>query len=242
MRILPVLDLLGGCVVRGVAGQRDEYRPVESQLVDGAEPRDVAQALRTKFGFTEFYVADLDAILHDQPALDMYRRLVDAGLSLMVDCGLRDLDRAETVLDAGARAVIAGLETLPDPRFLKELINRFGPERVIFSLDLQQGQPLGDVSGWNSPDPLGIATEAVENGVVRMIVLDLAGVGVGEGVPTSSLCRQLRTNCPHLEIITGGGVRTIEDIHELAEIRVDAVLVASSLHDGRITPSDVANL
>jgi phosphoribosylformimino-5-aminoimidazole carboxamide ribotide isomerase len=242
MRILPVLDLLGGCVVRGVAGQRDEYRPVESQLVEGAEPRDVANVLRETFGFTEFYVADLDAILHDQPALDTYRRLVDAGLTLMVDCGLRDLGRATAVLDSGADAIIAGLETLPDPRFLQDLVNRFGPERVIFSLDLQQGQPLGEVSGWESPDPLGIATEAVGNGVARMIVLDLAGVGIGKGVPTSSLCRQLRTNYANLEIITGGGVRTIDDIRELAKIGVNGVLVASSLHDGRISSDDVANL
>ena len=242
MRILPVLDLLGGVVVRGVAGQRDEYRPVESRLVAGAEPLAIANALREAFGFTEFYVADLDAILHDQPALETYRRLVDAGLTLMVDCGLRDGERAELVLEAGARSVIAGLETAPGPDFLSQLVQRFKAERVVFSLDLQKGQPLGDISGWRSGDPAQIAAEAVENGVARMIVLDLAGVGVGQGVPTSSLCQQLRAAYPNLEIITGGGVRTIDDIRDLTNIGLDGVLVASSLHDGHISPADTANL
>ncbi|MFM8221178.1 MAG: nickel transporter, partial [Planctomycetaceae bacterium] len=45
MQVIPVLDLLGGVVVRGVAGQRDSYRPIVSQLVDGAEPLAVARAL-----------------------------------------------------------------------------------------------------------------------------------------------------------------------------------------------------
>ena len=63
MKILPVLDLLDGIVVRGVAGKRNAYRPVESQLVDNPDPIFVAEAFRNHFGLTEFYLADLDAIL-----------------------------------------------------------------------------------------------------------------------------------------------------------------------------------
>ena len=38
MRIIPVLDVLGGCVVRGVGGRRDEYRPIVSKLCNSREP------------------------------------------------------------------------------------------------------------------------------------------------------------------------------------------------------------
>ena len=36
MEVIPVLDLKGGLVVRGVAGRRDEYRPVVQPVILGA--------------------------------------------------------------------------------------------------------------------------------------------------------------------------------------------------------------
>ena len=55
-------------MVRAVAGRRDEYRALETDLTQEVTPTGVATALRRTFGFREFYVADLDAILLDRPA------------------------------------------------------------------------------------------------------------------------------------------------------------------------------
>jgi phosphoribosylformimino-5-aminoimidazole carboxamide ribotide isomerase len=66
-------------------------------------------------------------------------------------------------------------------------------------------------------------------------VLDLARVGVGEGVGTEKLCARLKQSYPDVEITAGGGVRTLDDVHLLDTIGVDYVLVSSALHDGRIT-------
>ena len=60
-RIIPVIDLKGGQVVRGVAGRRGEYRAVQSRMVQDARPKTVARAFATQFGFRQGYVADLDA-------------------------------------------------------------------------------------------------------------------------------------------------------------------------------------
>src|SRR5579863_3928457 len=112
MRIVPVLDLLEGCVVRGVAGERQRYRPIESPLVDVPTPLNLARAFRDRFGLSTLYVADLDAVLHDRPNLECYRALIEEDFELMIDAGLRDLSGAERVLATGAQFVIAGLETL----------------------------------------------------------------------------------------------------------------------------------
>jgi phosphoribosylformimino-5-aminoimidazole carboxamide ribotide isomerase len=72
-----------------------------------------------------------------------------------------------------------------------------------------------------------------------MIVLDLAGVGVGRGVPTHTLCRQLLEDFPRLELMTGGGVRNADDLARLQTLGVGGVLIASALHDGSLTPEDV---
>ena len=239
MKILPVLDLLDGIVVRGVAGKRNAYRPVESQLVDNADPILVAEAFRNHFGLTELYLADLDAILHDRPNLPIYKELIDHGFELIVDAGLRDTDRAGALFAHGVSAVIAGLETIPSPELLTDLTRTFHSDKILFSLDLKNGEPLGDLTLWETSDPFEIGGKAVDAGITRMIVLDLAAVGIHEGISTIPLCQRLQNHCPHLEIITGGGIRDADDLKQQAANGIEGVLIASALHNGRI---DVATI
>ncbi len=239
MDILPVLDLLNGLVVRGVAGKRNEYRPVGSRLVDRPDPLSVARAFRDKLGLTRLYVADLDAILHQRPNREACRSLAGEGFELLIDAGLRSVESAMPVLSGGAAKVIAGLETWPGPRELARLCREAGSNRVIFSLDLKQGLALGDLAPWETMDPAEIAVQAVAAGVREIIVLDLAQVGIGAGVTTVPLCRQLRERFPDLRVITGGGVRQRADLNELASHGIDGVLVASALHDGRLTREEI---
>ena len=69
--------------------------------------------------------------------------------------------------------------------------------------------------------------------------LDLARVGVAEGIATGALCRTLLQRFPNLRLITGGGVRSVDDLRAAEALGVEAVLVASALHDGRLGPEDV---
>src|SRR5262245_15013390 len=102
MDILPVLDLLNGVIVRGVAGKREEYRPVVSRLADSPDGLSVARAFRDQLGLTRVYLADLDAILHQRPNRKTYEALAEDGFELLVDAGLRNIESAESVLAAGA--------------------------------------------------------------------------------------------------------------------------------------------
>src|SRR5947207_2165575 len=107
MRILPVLDLKDGQVVRGVAGRREEYRPVGSQLTASAAPLDVARAFRDRFGLEEIYLADLDAIAGAPPALGVYAGLRGLGFRLWVDAGVRDEASARVLAGAGVERIVA---------------------------------------------------------------------------------------------------------------------------------------
>ena len=83
---------------------------------------------------------------------------------------------------------------------------------------------------------------ALTCGVKRMIVLDLADVGVHQGPRTEVLCRRLRHQHPDLELTAGGGVRGPDDLNRLKECGVNLVLVASALHDGRLTGADLSKV
>ena len=161
MQILPVLDLMHGVVVRGIAGRRADYRPIVSRLVNSAEPLAVAEAFRRIFGLDELYVADLDAIGGQGPALGTYRELIGLGFRLWVDAGVRERPRADEVAAEGA-GIVVGLETIGGPAALAEVFRVHG-ERAVFSLDLRAGVPLGNRSAWGGADAPGIAGARVRS-------------------------------------------------------------------------------
>ena len=233
MRIIPVLDLKGGLIVRGIAGKRDLYKPIESRLCSSARPPEVAAALRNLLGPGPMYLADLDAIAGDAPALEVCGELEGLGFGLMIDAGIRSAATARRLAAELDGDLIAALETLPAPALLAELVEELGPGRLIFSLDLADGRPLAQGDDWPSGAE-EIAREAVAAGVERLILLDLKAVGTGEGPAHLDRCAAFKESYAGLELVTGGGVRDLDDLLALRSVGVDGVLVASALHDGRL--------
>ncbi len=268
MRIIPVMDLMSGQVVRGVAGDRSRYRPVVSVLAQDAAPRSIAQAFAQRLGAREVYVADLDAIAGHEPDWDAYEQVAAAGLRPLVDAGIGDLIRARQLADWAAACssagLVVGLESVRDPGQLPAIHGIVAPHRCAFSLDLRNGKPVAawvsrQASGCGAATRLttgfatrlsgGIARQsltarqlagaAVQVGFRRLIVLDLASVGVNRGPISDSLCGELREAYPEIDLISGGGVRGVADLRHLARCGCDAALVASALHDGRLTAAQI---
>ncbi|HVA49070.1 MAG TPA: HisA/HisF-related TIM barrel protein [Pirellulales bacterium] len=242
MRVIPVIDLMRGEVVRGVGGKRDQYRPIQSRLCEGSSPKAVGDAFR-RLGFCEVYVADLDAIGGAEPDWTSYGALIGCGMKLWGDAGAAGPPALTKMMGYrhGGRCLdtlIVGLESLVDSGLLAESVALVGATRLVFSLDLRRGRPIVGCRQWRKLPAEKIAEEAVGMGIQRMIVLDLARVGVDGGVGTLDLCRRLRREFPALEITSGGGVRSLDDLRLLADAGCDAALVASALHDGRIAAED----
>ena len=61
---------------------------------------------------------------------------------LWLDAGVRSVDDARRAIDLGASRVIVGLETLPSFEVLSHICTALGSDRVAFSLDLRDGQPI----------------------------------------------------------------------------------------------------
>lgn len=246
MKIIPVLDILNQTVVRGIAGQRETYQPIQSGLTRSSNPVEIARALRDEFDFHEFYVADLDAIQQQRLNLELYQGLLEAGFTFLLDCGLHFAADSQPLTKMKGITLVAGLETLESPQELKQLVQNWGAASTVFSLDLKQGKPVRNRSSDNLfatiNDPLEIAELSIQQGVNQMILLDLANVGTGLGTGTETLCRTLRNRHPALKLITGGGIRSLDDLQAQAEQGADAVLVASALHDGRLEREAVRSL
>jgi phosphoribosylformimino-5-aminoimidazole carboxamide ribotide isomerase len=243
MRVIPVLDILGGYAVHARAGNRDSYAPLASQLAPG-EPGDavaIARAIRDRLACRELYLADLDGIMGGPPQRAL-RSAVAAelpGVAVWMDAGVGTADRARELLADGAARVIVGLETLPaasDPhavlaRLAGEIDGILSSPRAIFSLDLRAGQPNAADPALRSLSPLAIARLAAGAGFGTIIILDLARVGMATG-PDLALLGEIRRALPHIELVAGGGIRDAVDLERLADAGADAALVGSALHHG----------
>ena len=238
MKVLPVLDVKNGLVVHGVAGRRDLYRPIVSKLTSSSDPVEVANAIRNAFGLDQLYLADLDGILQQKPNYELYHRLIADGFQLFVDAGVRQPSEALRVQSDRGIHVVAGLETCRTPDDLARIVAC--TSNLTFSLDLLCNIPRfsNDASGW-SHELDEIIRQVVQANVMSIIVLDLSDVGMWTGGSTDSICQFIRQQFPNVQLIAGGGVRSRDDLSRLSNLGVDAVLVASALHDGRLIPSDL---
>lgn len=234
MQIYPVLDIQAGIVVHAVRGERESYAPLRSEIVDSAEPLIVARALRDRFGLASLYLADLDALAGAPPAEDVLTTLVADGFRLLVDTGVRSTSQAAELRRLGIDDVIVALETLPGIESLRRITNELGPRHTVFSLDLKDGVPITTAADGAGKTGEDIALEAHEAGVRRMIVLDLTSVGSSEGPAQQDLLKTLRRRLPDVELITGGGVRSADDLEIYRTLGMDGVLVATALHRGTL--------
>jgi phosphoribosylformimino-5-aminoimidazole carboxamide ribotide isomerase len=233
MRIVPVLDLKGGVVVHARHGQRDAYAPLRSPLVDGSEPVAVAAALCALCRTSTLYVADLDALAGepaDVATLSALTRVADP----WVDAGATTAERAAELARAGVARNVVGTESLgPDPDG-EDAGEQAGPRRVL-SIDLRDGALISPRRELAGREAVAAAPLATALGVRELLVIDLVRVGSGSGPPLHAV-EQLADVLPGVAIYAGGGVRHDTDLRALESAGASGALVATALHEGRITP------
>ncbi len=243
--VIPVLDIRRGQAVHAVAGRRAHYQPLRSILHPTSDPVELARSLHDTLTLRALYVADLDAIEGGRPQLAIYRRLTDLAPQVWIDAGIRDVLSAGPLLtlDRAGITIVVGLETIGGPQELAAVLDRAGAERVVFSLDLDDGHPrAADPDAWSTADSFEISRRAIEQGVCRLLILDLSRVGTGRGTGTEDLMIRLRAAYPAVDVFAGGGISRIEEIARIRDSGSRGVLVGSALHDGRIGPRELGRL
>lgn len=240
MQIIPVIDIRHGVAVRAVAGNRGKYRTIESRLTPCAEPAGVLQTLDAHFHCDHCYVADLDAIERQQLNRCTIVEMVRTGVSLIVDAGATTVEQIDALLEIGVRKVVVASESMHDLTQLEALTTHFDSGSLIFSIDLKHGDLLVRDPAWHAKSSLELVRFAIDSGIRQLIVLDLAAVGTGHGVPTLQVCREIRHIAPDITIISGGGVDSSACVAAAAKAGLDGLLIASALHDGRLTAGILA--
>ncbi|GAC1341347.1 MAG: HisA/HisF-related TIM barrel protein [Beijerinckiaceae bacterium] len=224
MDIIPVIDLKGGAVVHAQQGRRDLYKPIVSRLCSTSAPADVLCGLLRLHPFRTVYIADLDAIEKRGDHSSAINELTKnhRTLDFWIDDG-----RVEGVPRALRHAniqLVLGSESLGD-------VAAPAAGHIILSLDFRGADFLGP-------------PQLLEQPILwpdRVIVMTLARVGGADG-PDLARLAQIRTRAGNRRVYAAGGVRGRSDLAALRAAGAAGVLVASALHDGRLSSADMEGL
>ena len=222
---------MGGKVVQLVQGRR--------KALEGEAPLVMLEKFSS---FPEIQVIDLDQAMgkgsNDAVVRDLAARVVTR-----VGGGVRSVERARALVDAGAGKVIIGTAAFSSSgvnhEFLAELAAAVGPERILPALDSKGGKIV--VKGWRE------ATSLTAEQVIGQIEPYCAGFlctyvdkeGMLEGTDLDWF-RRLRDATSH-EITAAGGITTIEEIRELTRLNVHAAL-GMAIYTGKLDLAELAAL
>jgi len=226
MHLIPVIDLLHGRVVHAREGRRAEYAPIRSSLCKGADPETVMAALLRLHPFGTFYFADLDAIQRQGSNYEVLAKLHDRfpAVELWVDSGISDEPALANWFAANLGRPVIGSESLLDAGFVSIIRESRKDLAPVLSLDYQ---------GDDFKGPPALLSHPEHYWPQRVLAMNLHRVGSDKG-PDLGLIVGMAHRVPGCQVYAAGGVRSVEDLEEIAAAGAAGALLASALHDGRI--------
>ena len=236
-RVIPCLDVDGGRVVKGVgfADLRDAGDPVEL-----AARYDAA-------GADELVFLDITATSDKRATVvELARRAADElFIPFTIGGGIRSVQDAQAVLDAGADKVSVNSAALQRPELIGELAAQFGAQCVVLAIDAKQraGEPPrweAYLAGGRTPtgrDAVAWAIEGTSRGAGEILLTSMDRDGTSAGYDLA-LTRTVADSVD-VPVIASGGAGDLGDLADALAAGADAVLCASILHYGQHTVAEI---
>lgn len=229
MDLIPVIDLMDGLVVHAKRGDRVNYRPIQSQLCASSAPHEIINSLLELYPFKRLYIADINAIQgrgdHAEVVNTIKRHY--PMIEIWLDAAIDNPDSAKAWQQQGVVCVIGSesISAMNDYCDIRKLLKN----RFVLSLDFNQAGFLG-------PDVL------LQDNTLwpeRLIAMTLDRVGSAAG-PDMEKLYMLRSR--HPQIYAAGGIRSFADMMALAPAGIAGALIASILHSGSISTSQIESI
>jgi imidazole glycerol-phosphate synthase subunit HisF len=240
-RILPCLDVKAGRVVKGVNFVN---------LKDAGDPVELAKVYN-EAGADELVFLDITATHEDRDTIIdvVYRTAEQVFIPLTVGGGIQSLENVKNLLRAGADKVSINSAAVRDPDFINRASDRFGNQCIVVAIDARKRENP-DNPGWDvyvrggrentGIDALYWAAEVAKRGAGELLVTSMDADGTQAGYDLK-LTRAI-ADTVEIPVVASGGAGTCEHIHSaLTDGKAEAALLASLLHFGQLTVSQIKN-
>ncbi len=231
MLIIPAIDLKDGKCVRLRKGIINEC------TVFSNNPVTMAKKWFDK-GAERLHLVDLDGAFAGKPInIDIIKQITKTlpKLAIQVGGGIRNIDTANSYIEAGVSYLIIGTKAIVEPEFIEKLCKKF-KGKIIVGLDANNGLVATD--GWvkqTTIKAIDLVKRFEKYGVNSIIYTDIARDGMMTGVnieATKNLAKQ--TTIP---IIASGGITNIDDIIKLKQIAnygVSGAITGRAIYEGSL--------
>jgi len=221
--LIPSIDLMGGKIVQLVQGEKKvlEFDDFEEWILRFSK-------------YPLVQLIDLDAAIGNGDNRALLRQFTSR-LPCQVGGGIRTIESAQEILRMGARRIILGSILVRndslDMDAAQQFAREFGADRLTFAVDSKNG--LVAIKGWRSMTTITPAAmvQALEQYCSAFLYTHIDTEGLLKGIPLDAV-RTLRAMTSR-QLIVAGGVASQEEVDQLHELRVDAV-VGMAIYSGRM--------
>ena len=234
-RIIACLDVDAGRVVKGTKFLN---------LRDAGDPAELAKA-HSQAGADEVVLLDITATHQKRNTLiDTVRRTAkELFVPFTVGGGVRKLEDAAAIFDAGADKISINSAAIADPSLITCIAQRFGSQAVIVAIDAKRCQRGFEafVAGGRTPtgrDAVQWAREAEDRGAGEILLTSMDRDGTGKGFDCE-LTRAV-SQAVNIPVIASGGAGGADHFVEVFRAgEADAALAASIFHFGLSSISEL---
>ena len=234
IEIIPAIDIIDAKCVRLSKGDYDQKKVYSESPVDTAKAFEDA-------GCRRLHLVDLDGAKSSH--IVNYRTLeaIASATNLTIDFGggIKSDDDARIAFDCGASMITGGSIAVKNPEIFQSWITKYGADKIILGADAKN--KMIATNGWLNNSDLHIVpfiNSYLEKGITQVISTDISRDGMLQGTAID-LYKEILAECEGVYIIASGGVARIDDIRQLEEINVPAVIAGKAIYEGRISLKDL---
>ena len=235
IELIPAIDLIGGKCVRLTKGDYD------TQKVYNEDPVAVAREFE-EYGFKRLHVVDLDGARSKHVVNHKVLERMAQATNLVIDFGggIKTDEDIRIATESGAQMVTVGSVAVTQPELFLGWLQQLGSERIILGADVKNGRI--SINGWkedSSDELIPFLDKYIQRGVQKVLCTEISKDGTLQG-PATALYREIMTQFPQCHLIASGGVSSMNDLQELDQAGIPAVVFGKAIYEGRIALKDLA--
>ena len=237
IEIIPAIDIIDAKCVRLSQGDYAQKK------VYNENPLEVAKEFEAN-GIKRLHLVDLDGAKSSRIVNYKVLENIATHTNLTIDFGggLKTDEDLRIAFESGASMVTGGSIAVKNRDMFLSWLKKYGSEKIILGADAKNEQIA--VSGWQEGTSLNLfdfLKDYVAEGVSKIICTDISKDGMLQG-SNVDLYVKIKMQFPTLYVIASGGISSIDDILNLNDKGIDAVITGKAIYEGKITLKDLQKL
>ena len=236
--IYPAIDLMdGGCVrlLKGDFSRRTNY---------DTDPITMARSF-SNAGAKWLHVVDLDGAKNQMAAQsELIIEIARAAmLKVQTGGGLRNIEQIKALLAGGIERVVVGSLAVTNPELVRSWMGELGAEKIVLAIDVfvdLDGTPRPATHGWTQTSQQSlwhVIDGFLGVGLQTILVTDIAKDGGLQG-SNINLYKDIMRRYPGLDLISSGGVGSLEDVRILKTLNPSGIIIGKALYENKFTLRD----